>query len=57
MKKVNTNDKLRVTIDEILKEAGISSEVEALKNQACMITLAKIEKYQAEAKQYQKKYQ
>jgi hypothetical protein len=57
MKKVNTNDTLKATIDQILKEAGISSEVEALKNQVWMITLAKIEKYQAEAQKYQKKYQ
>ncbi len=56
-KKVNTNDKLKATIDEILKEVGISSEVEALKNQAWMITLARIEKYQAESRQYQRKYQ
>jgi hypothetical protein len=56
MKKNDTNATLKATIDEILKEAGISSEVEALKNQAWMITLAKIEKYQAEINQYQKKY-
>jgi hypothetical protein len=51
------NHKLKKNISNILKEAGLSSEIEALRNQAWMISLAKVQKYQTELTYYQKKYQ
>ena len=57
MKQKNKSENVKTTILDILKEAGISSEMEALKNQAWMISLAKIQKYQNEINQFQKKHQ
>ncbi|MFQ5707717.1 MAG: hypothetical protein ACE5HO_09730 [bacterium] len=57
MEKITANKEMRTTIRQIFKDAGISSEYEALVDRALLITLGKITKYKTEIDQFQKKYQ
>lgn len=50
------NEAMKNVIHDILNDAGIKSETDALKNQALMITLAKINKYVSEISIFRDKY-
>ncbi len=56
MSETVASNKVKTLIQSILNDGGIQSESEALKNQAWVITLSKISKYEAEIRKYKNKY-
>lgn len=56
MKTISIDKRTYDVIHHVLQEAGLGSEMEALKELALLSALAKIEKYEAESNFFKKKY-
>ncbi|MFQ5770668.1 MAG: hypothetical protein ACE5HX_09035 [bacterium] len=57
MSEIITENKIKSTIQNILHDAGLASEDQALKNQARMIALSRVNKYESEISNFQNKYE